>query len=79
MKILPKIHGNRRRLGDSLAAVSAFLEGKAAPDAQYALGTTPAVSIPDDEKLTTALPASAAKAQQLHRTLQATGYTTFIA
>lgn len=78
MKLLPKIHGNRRRLGESLSALSAFLDGKAAPNAQYALGTAPPVAIEDAEKLGSPLAASAAKAAALHRTLQATGYTTFI-
>lgn len=78
MKLLPKIHGNRRKLGDSIAALAAFLEGGEAPAASYSLGGAPAVGIEPAERLPVALPAAARKAQELHRTLQATGYTTFI-
>lgn len=78
MKLLPKIHGNRRKLGDSIAALAAFLDGGQAPPASYSLGGAPAVAIEPGEKLRVALPKSARKAQELHRTLQATGYTTFI-
>jgi hypothetical protein len=78
MKVLPKIHGNRRKLGDSVKALAAFFAGKAAPEAAYSLGTTDTVAITSGEALGIALPRSERKAEDLHRTLQATGYTTFI-
>lgn len=78
MKLLPKIHGNRRKLGDSIAALAAFLDGGESPAASYSLGGATAVGIEAGEKLPVVLPESARKAHELHRTLQATGYTTFI-
>lgn len=77
-KVLPKVHGNRRQLGSALAAVAAFLAGKAAPDASYTWGTD-TIGIEEGNKLTTGLPRSAARAELLDKRLQATGYTTFIA
>jgi hypothetical protein len=76
-KLLPKIHGNRRQLVDSLDALSAFLDGKTTPQAQYSLGET-VIEIPATEVISQRLPRSSERASQLHRQLQATGYTTFI-
>jgi hypothetical protein len=53
-KVLPKIHGNRRSLGDSLRAVSAFLAGNhsgSTPPASYTLGTGMKVEIAAERKL----------------------------
>lgn len=76
-KLLPKIHGNRRQLVDSLAALGAFLNGKASPDAEYSLGDA-GIGIPSGQTIPKALERSSARAMELHRKLQATGYTTFI-
>jgi hypothetical protein len=76
-KVLPKIHGNRRQLVDSLGALSAFLGAKSAPEAEYSLGDA-TVGIPAGEVIAVALERSSARAMELHRKLQATGYTTFI-
>ena len=78
MKVLPKIHGNRRQLGDSLQALAAFLAGKAAPDASYAMGSAPPVGIGEEEKLDFSLRSSRKKTEKLDRGLRATGYATFI-
>ncbi|MCC8447702.1 McrB family protein [Xanthomonas translucens] len=47
-KVLPKIHGNRSALGDSLKALAAFLDGahgKSETPARYVLGTETSVEI----------------------------------
>lgn len=58
-KVLPKIHGNRSGLGDSLKALAAFLDGghgNSDTPARYALGAETTVAIAPEEALT--LPAS---------------------
>jgi len=53
-KVLPKIHGNRSALGDSLKALAAFLEGadgKSETPARYALGAEAAVEIAPTEAI----------------------------
>lgn len=76
MKILPKIHGNRRQLGDSLLALADFYN--AVEGAGYTLGTSQSIRILEDESLEKPLKRSEIKARQLHHMLQASGYTTFI-
>ncbi|UXA57892.1 DNA methyltransferase [Xanthomonas prunicola] len=54
-KVLPKIHGNRSALGDSLKALAAFLDGahgKSGTPARYLLGTETTVEIAPGEALT---------------------------
>jgi len=60
-KILPKIHGNRSTLGDSLKALAAFLDGGHAtsnPPAKYTLGTDTVVEIAQGQALPVASGAS---------------------
>lgn len=78
MKVLPKIHGNRRQLGDSLRAISAFLVGETAPEASYSLGTAPEVNIEESERIGFELTHSSAKVDQLAQGLRAMGYATFV-
>jgi 5-methylcytosine-specific restriction endonuclease McrBC GTP-binding regulatory subunit McrB len=75
MKVLPKLHGNRRQLGDSLKALADFFSQKVA---SYQIGSAEPVKIEDKNKLNFSLPASQQKAEQLYRLLQGSGYTTFI-
>ncbi|ASY74375.1 McrB family protein [Sinorhizobium fredii] len=85
-KVLPKIHGNRRSLGDSLRALSAFYAGNdsnSTPSAGYTLGLGTKVEIPAAGKLTlagtaTQLPLSRQKLDTMHDRLQATGYVSFV-
>lgn len=85
-KVLPKIHGNRRTLGDSLRALSAFYAGNDAsstPSASYTLGLGTKVEIPAAQKLTIAgaadqLPRSRRKLDAMHDRLHATGYVSFV-
>lgn len=85
-KVLPKIHGNRRALGDSLRALSAFYAGNDAgstPSAGYTLGFGTKVEIPAARKLTltgstTQLARSRQKLDTMHDRLQATGYVSFV-
>lgn len=54
-KVLPKIHGNRSSLGDSLRALAAFLggaDGKSETPARYALGAEATVDIAPTEAIT---------------------------
>jgi len=78
MKLLPKIHGTRRRLQGSIAALAAFFGGAETQGTTYTLGSDATISIEPSKQLPRALPRSQMKAVELHRTLQATGYTTFI-
>ncbi len=78
MKVLPKIHGNRREMGESLSALSSFFAGKGAPDAAYTLGNTMHVEISEDERLTLPLRYSCQKVATLDRRLRASGYATYI-
>lgn len=88
-KLLPKIHGNKRTLGDSLKALSAFYVGNdssSTPAASYTLGFGTKVEIPPERKLTFAssdstakiLHRSRAKLGTMHDRLQATGYISFV-
>lgn len=86
-KVLPKIHGNRRALGTSLSALSAFLDGKdsgSQPAASYSLGTGTKIGIPSANALTFpggaggGLPLSRRKLDAMHDRLLATGYISFV-
>ncbi|MDB2685924.1 hypothetical protein N9Y42_01825 [Mariniblastus sp.] len=84
-KLLPKIHGNRRQLGDCLNAMLAFLSGghgSSDPPAKYQIGNAVPVTIPQDESLSLSAPdqmfASRNKITRMQQQLKATGYTTFI-
>jgi hypothetical protein len=53
--VLPKIHGNRSALGDSLKALAAFLDGgngKSDAPARYTLGAETVVEIDAAEAIT---------------------------
>lgn len=53
-KVLPKIHGNRSALGDSLKALAAFLDGKhsgSAQPAKYSIGAERVVQIEEGEQI----------------------------
>lgn len=84
-KVLPKIHGNRSALGDSLKALHAFLGGGDAnsdPAAKYAIGAEPATRIEPGEAL--ALPAGKEfsrcrqKLQEMHSRLLSRNYVSFV-
>ncbi len=84
-KILPKIHGNRRQLGDSMAALEAYLSGgheESEPPAKYRLGTSEPISIPKAKALDLGvenqMAHSQAKLNSMQTQLQAVGYATFI-
>lgn len=84
-KILPKIHGNRRQLGESLLAVESFLAGNdetGTPPAKYRLGAGNTIAITANQRLAletdTPMAKSRAKLKSMHLQLQATGYATFI-
>jgi hypothetical protein len=73
-KVLPKIHGNRRQLGESLRALNAFLMNE---PAAYALGSRK-VEVAKDAATGVAFPISAAKVKAMSLRLEATGHTTFV-
>jgi hypothetical protein len=84
-KVLPKLHGNRRVLGDSLKATAAFLGGGHSgsnPAAQYVLGFGQTVAIAPAAAL--ALPSGGSiklsknKLEEMHGRLLATGYVSFV-
>lgn len=88
-KVLPKIHGNRRQLGESLSALANFLNGNdesTSLPAKYRLDSTEDVKIPVGKGLrltgtgTTVdqMPASRKKLARMSRRLIATNYTTFV-
>lgn len=84
-KILPKLHGNRRQLGECLPALAAFLNGghgESNPAAKYRPGEAEAADIKKDAKLALGvadqMPRSRRKLERMQRQLLATGYTTFI-
>ncbi|MHB0997763.1 MAG: McrB family protein [Armatimonadota bacterium] len=74
-KVLPKIHGNRRELGNCLDALSNFFSGR---QASYQIGDAPIIELAQKELLDFDLPDSAKRTKELHKALQASGYTTFI-
>jgi hypothetical protein len=73
-KLLPRLHGNRRQLGDCLTALEQFLAGSTA---QYVIGNT-RVEVTDVEKLGFELRQSRRKIRQMLLRLDATGHTTFV-
>ena len=84
-KILPKIHGSKRHLGDSLKATAAFLGGGDSttnPPARYALALGKSVEIAPNRAL--ALPGgvtlelSRRKLETMHDKLSATGYVSSV-
>jgi hypothetical protein len=84
-KVLPKIHGSKRVLGDSLKATAAFVSGGHAgstPAARYTLGFGAPVEIPPAAALTLPggqkLALSAKKLEAMHARLSATGYVSFV-
>jgi energy-coupling factor transporter ATP-binding protein EcfA2 len=84
-KLLPKIHGNRRQLGDSLLAIRAFLEGNdksGTPPAKYRIGDAPEIAIEPSEILSleadNQMELSREKLSRMARRLVATGYVTFV-
>ncbi len=86
-KVLPKIHGNKRTLGDSLRATAAFLAGNhggSADPARYTLGINTVLSIAEADALTLgSRPPRMArwatrKLRAMHDRLVATGYVSFV-
>lgn len=84
-KVLPKLHGNRRALSDSLRALSAFYAGNnstSTPSASYTLGLGTKVEIPPLRRLALVtadqLPLSRRKLDAMHDRLHATGYVSFV-
>lgn len=84
-KVLPKIHGNKRTLGDCLRAMAAFLKGgheNSADPAKYMLGINTPVSIKEQDALALGanhqMKLSADKLRAMHDRLAATGYVSFV-
>lgn len=85
-KILPKIHGNKRLLHDSLKAMSSFLAGNradSAPPASYSIGIGTTVGVPESGKLQLPgpnpfLPLARRKLDMMHDRLTAAGYVSFV-
>jgi hypothetical protein len=84
-KVLPKVHGNRSALGDSLKALAAFLDGgdaQSVPAAKYSLGVDAVVQIDAGKAL--ALPAGASfkmcrtKLLAMHDRLVTRNYVSFV-
>ena len=84
-KVLPKIHGNKRTLGDSLRAMAAFLTGShssSTDPARYTLGINTTVGIAEKDVLVLGvnpqMKLSAEKLRGMHDRLAATGYVSFV-
>lgn len=84
-KVLPKIHGNRSALGDSLKALAAFLDGahgKSEQPARYTLGSETVVEISLGEEIM--VPASTrfyqcrTKLLDMHARLISRNYVSFV-
>ncbi|TNI90747.1 McrB family protein [Aeromonas allosaccharophila] len=84
-KVLPKIHGNRSTLGDSLKALAAFLDGgdeHSLPAAKYLLGVDTVVRIDAGQGLS--MPAgssfrlSTSKLRAMHDRLIVRNYVSFV-
>lgn len=79
-----KLHGNKRTLGDSLIALSAFLGGNDAqgnPPASYTLGMNTKVSIPQERKITLSndqFAITKRKLGLLNDRLNAVGFVSFV-
>jgi energy-coupling factor transporter ATP-binding protein EcfA2 len=85
-KVLPKIHGNKRTLGDSLRATAAFLSGNhtnsAMDPARYTLGINTTIAIAEADALALGIDPqmklSAGKLRGMHDRLAAAGYVSFV-
>ncbi len=84
-KVLPKIHGNRSALGDSLKALAAFLDqgdAQSSPAAKYSLGVNAVVQIDVDNGLTlpsgSSFKISTAKLLAMHDRLVARNSVSFV-
>jgi len=84
-KVLPKIHGNKRTLGDSLRATAAFLGGShtgSTEPARYTLGVNTIIGITEAEALALnvapQMPLAVRKLRAMHDRLVATGYVSFV-
>lgn len=83
-KVLPKIHGNRSVLGDSLKALRAFLDGgdgTSEPAAKYTLGVNAVFQIEPGEALDVSpgtFKVSTTKLGSMHTRLVTRNYTSFI-
>lgn len=84
-KVLPKIHGNRSALGDSLKALAAFLNGSDANStkpAKYSFGVGTIVQIDPGHSLSlpegAAFKVSTAKLNDMHERLIARNYVSFV-
>lgn len=84
-KVLPKIHGNKRTLGDSLRATASFLSGghTNSPDpARYTLGINTTIAIAEADMLALnadqQMKLSTDKLRAMHDRLAATGYVSFV-
>lgn len=83
-KVLPKIHGNRSVLGDSLKALRAFLDGhhgSSDPAAKYTLGVNAVFQIEPGQVLPVSpgtFKISTAKLDSMHSRLVTRNYTSFI-
>lgn len=82
-KLLPKLHGNRRSLGDSLSALAAFLAGadeNSAPPAAYTLGLNSKVGIAAAGKFPVAgkFEESRRKLVSMNDRLNAVGFVSFV-
>jgi hypothetical protein len=84
-KVLPKIHGNRSTLGDSLIALAAFLEGAnglSNPPAKYTLGVNAVIQIETQEAIV--LPPGSSfqlcceKLRSMHERLVTRNYVSFV-
>lgn len=73
-KVLPKIHGNRRQLGESLRALHGFLMNESVT---YTVGSMK-VEILKESTTGVIFPISAAKVKAMLLRLEATGHTTFV-
>jgi hypothetical protein len=73
-KILPKIHGNRRQLGESLRALGSFLTDE---PVSYAIGSKK-IEIAPAEGTGLKLTLSSTKVANMLLRLGATGHTTFV-
>lgn len=84
-KVLPKVHGSKRLLGDSLRATAAFVGGgdsETTPAAKYSLALGASVEIKPVGALGLAngagLPLSKLKLEAMHGKLSATGYVSAV-
>lgn len=85
-RVLPKIHGNKRTLGESLRAVSLFLSGAdqdSQPGAKYTLGVGRLIAIAPENKLALLgdgpqMPRCTAKLDAMHERLHTVGHVSFV-